>query len=641
MKCDNTNRTRVMSNAMSLAAVCRIALTVVFSGCGLLFAAEDIVVEIDAGGVQTAVLDPVQWDTVLANQRYFDAIRPMLVRFPGLAEAVHTQLENGFEITGAELILTWTGQEGARPERGRHGWGAEQAYEQNPGRWSAVVQPLMQVWNIDEPALGPTFNASINGLAYWSRGGAREDANDRLARSFGPLPLHHESKTAVFDITPLLEDESYGATLGHRLRAFSDCGFQVYKHELYDLSYGGQEGFWFDGYAWRTCTGYMKIEVDTPRLIVRMRSTDADADVDVPPLPPAADFAALVEQLRAAKPSGNPSVFVSDAPALEAQAANYLRRPENMPQWQWQRIEELRELGGGVVAEFNNGLLGGDPQQYERLIRNLLSMPPRHWRGHVTTMYALGTLAYQDILPPGVVDHMKLYWKAWVHPDVADVENPRTRSYYRSYNVNTGTMNFNFNSTAGALLAGQMLGAPNVIASARYGLENLLLRTHLFYDGLHHEQGDTYYQGISLSVMGAMRRFAEAPIDRVMSLVGADWMAEPLISTYHPELRRLSNTQNRGRLQNQVLFQDAAYHLLHGLSSDGVLMHLEDARQGKQKLHGVEIIGTEGFPAQMALVSPYIGHDVCPLIDGDGKQVPWRTVARHWSIQPQWMPRSA
>ena len=104
----------------SLALVAALACTA---------AAEDpsrIVVE--STTTETAVLDVAQCDKVLAGQRYFDAVRPMLIRFPGLAPQVFEKL-CGYAIEKAELVLEWDKQEGPRPERGRSGWGAEDAYQ--------------------------------------------------------------------------------------------------------------------------------------------------------------------------------------------------------------------------------------------------------------------------------------------------------------------------------------------------------------------------------------------------------------------------------------------------------------------------------------------------------------------------------
>ncbi|HOS43664.1 MAG TPA: hypothetical protein PK794_08245, partial [Armatimonadota bacterium] len=99
--------------------------------------------------VQTAVLDPADWDTPLPDELYFDALRPLLVRFPGSAEALYGRLKNGYRLEKAELVLEWAKQEGARPERGRHGWGADELYAGNPGQWHVLARPLRKPWSTD------------------------------------------------------------------------------------------------------------------------------------------------------------------------------------------------------------------------------------------------------------------------------------------------------------------------------------------------------------------------------------------------------------------------------------------------------------------------------------------------------------
>ena len=119
---------------------------------------------------------------------YFDALRPMLVRFPGMAEAVHAKLAEGFAIEKVELVLEWEKQEGRGAERGRHGWGAEAQYTKRPGKWNVIARPLLRPWSVADPALGPTAEAYVKDLGYWTRGSARGDGADRLDTVFGPQP---------------------------------------------------------------------------------------------------------------------------------------------------------------------------------------------------------------------------------------------------------------------------------------------------------------------------------------------------------------------------------------------------------------------------------------------------------------------
>ena len=616
-------RTRRRSDALL-----RVALAALAFAAGTAPAAGHAIT-IESADAQTAVLDGANWDKAFAGELYFDAVRPLLVRFPGLAEQVVEQLASGYAIESAVLYLQWSKQEGARPQRGRSGWGSEEAYTKNPGKWHAVAWAVRRPWSTDDPKLAPTFNAFINGRGWWAKGGARDTRSDIFPQTFGPLPLHKERPEAGIDVSATLTDPAFGRTTVERLRRMEHNGLLVRKHELYDLTYNGQEGSWFDVYSWRVGTGYMRIWVKPPKLLVRLCDPEGRAP-RLRPLPPAVDIARVGEAIER---SGAPSIAVPDD--LEALIARRRAKPQGMPWWQWYRIRDLRRLGGGVIGRFDEALLSGDPAKYTAFMKYLMTIAPRHWHGHATTDYAIAPTAYADLLPPGVADHLKLFWEAWTHPETVDTEKPRKRSYYRTYNRNLGTMNFNCNSIAGSLLAGQLLDAPHVAADARWGLENLTLRTWAFRDGAHQEIGDTYYQAITLSGVGAIAKFARHPLDRAMGIVARDRLVEPLISAYHPGLHRIVHPQGRGDIAYQLLYQDGPYHILHTLSRKGVLLHREDLREG-QKVHGVPILGGEGPPARIALLSRWGGPWLANQVDG--KSLPCTVVARHWMRRPLSQP---
>ena len=73
----------------------------------------------------------------------------------------------------------------AHPQRGRSGWGAETLYQDAPGQWHVLVRPLRRPWSIEPPETGPTFNAYVNGLGFWDRGGARR-GHGSVRRCHGP-----------------------------------------------------------------------------------------------------------------------------------------------------------------------------------------------------------------------------------------------------------------------------------------------------------------------------------------------------------------------------------------------------------------------------------------------------------------------
>ncbi len=586
----------------------------------------DEVVRLEFAAGQTAVLDPAQWERPFPNQNYFDALRPLLVRFPGFAETVHERLRQGYRIDKLELLLDWQRQEGARPERGRSGWGAEAAYEQHPGQWHVLARGLLKPWDAGDPDTAPTADAYVNGRGFWRQAAARADGADRLATVFGPAPLHADSPVAALEVTALLAEPAWGRSLGERLRAVEERGFQVLKQELFDPRYNDQEGGWFDVYSWRAGVGYMRIWVAPPRLVATLRRDPAGAAA-AGRLPPPMAFAALAERL-ARRPDGASSMAPPDGQA--EQARRFLSRPPAMPEWQWQRLQQLVALNGWNLGRIDLApLLSANPDQYRTIGRHLADYP-RLWAGHLTTDYALVAAALADLLPPALVDHLKLYWTAWLHPETADVENPRQRGYFRHYSWTLGTQNFNFNAIAGAYLGGQLLGAENVLADARYGLENIMLRQYLFYNGANQEIGDTYYQALSNAGIQMIAKYAADPFDRLLARIGSERLTEQLVSMYNPNLRRLTHPMGRGELKYQCAYQDGPYFVLHSLSPAGALIDT-DAGYRAQK-YGIPLFGSEGPPARMALLAPWADPHWGEVVDG--KTLPWQTIARWWHMLP-------
>ena len=605
------------------------AMAAMMSVASLVTAAETVSVAIEAP--QTAVLDPADWCTVFAGERYFDALRPMLVRFPGAAEAIYGKLAEGFVVEKAELVLEWDKQEGPRPERGRSGWGAEDAYTNDPGKWSAIARPLLKPWSVDDPKLGPTADAYVNGVGFWEHSAARGDGADRLPLPFGPLPLHADSPVAALDVTAALRDPAYGNTLGARLRGLAERGFMVNKSELFDLKYNNQDGGWFDVYSWRVETGYMRIWVKAPKLVLTLRAAPGGAS-RAGRLPRPLDFAALAAALTK-RPDGRSSMAL---PAKwDALAARYTARPANMPDWMWQRVQELRKLGGYRLGRIDIGpLLSGDRAKYEKYAASLLTTAPHHWDGHLTSDWALAPTAYPDLFTPAMHDHLRLFWAAWLHPEAADTENPRQRSYFRSYNWTLGTQNFNTNSIAGAYLAAQYLNAPYPLADARYGLENLLNRVYGFYNGANQEAGDTYYQALSVAGLQMLGKYANDPYDRLLAQITSEREMEQLISAYNPNLRRITYPMGRGDIKYQLLFQDGPYHAMHTLSKRGVL--IETDHKIGDEVHHVPVFGTEGLPGRYATLAPWGPEEWQHIVDE--KPTPWMSYARVWNFDPDDQP---
>jgi hypothetical protein len=619
---------------------------------------------VDFTDVQTAVLDPVAWDTSLPNELYFDAIRPLLVRFPGSAEGIFGKLKDGYRLEKAELVLEWAKQEVENPERSRGNWGANELYAASPGQWHVLVRPLRKPWSTDDPQRGPTFNAYINGAGYWGLGGGRA-AVDRGPDTFGPAPLYPAPKPpkpvvkepgedadieplpedttriARLDVTKVLTDPAYGKDAGDRLRALEACGFQLYKQETRDMKY---RSFW--AYDWAVSIGYLKIWVKTPKLLVTLVK---DANAAKPgALPPAVDIAALA----AKGVVGAPTIaYPADLPQ---RAAKLLARPEGIPDWQWARIQELRALGTDptdVILYLGRGynfntLFAGDQDAYLASMRELLRMPPRYWQGHQTSDFAILAYGYRDLLPPAVVDHLRLYWDSWLHPEAVnrgDIGGGNQRggpSYFRGYSHGGGTMNFGHNATMGSFLAGQFLQAPNILKDSREGMENIARGGFGFGTGAHQEIGDTYYQALSVAAAGAVTKWAEDPVDRLRGRIWRDRLLEPLMSMYHPGLRRMTHPMGRGSYTYHILLQEGPYHILHTLSPSGTLMNLDGLKPVRKdtpatwgKVHGLSILGDEAPPLRIGLLAPwtepYLADAYAAVVDG--KTLPARIFALDYS----------
>jgi hypothetical protein len=575
---------------------------------------------------QTAVLDPLHWDKPFPGELYYDALRPLLIRFPGMADAIATKMGEGYAVESIVLNLTWDKQEGARPERGRHGWGAEKAYTDMPGEWSAQAHALLHPWQTGDYATSPTADAFVNALGYWAHNAARGDGSDRLAHAFGPQPLHHQATNAAIDLTALLKDPDYAASPGAALRAFEQQGVQITKPEIFDARYNDQEGAWFDFYSWRAGIGSMKIWVEPPTLTVTLRH-DPTLAAQAGAVPPPIDFAALVEELKT-HPVGHSSMAPPEN--WSRLVRPFLNQPYTMPDWQWERIQNLHQLSGWNLGRFDAApILSLDPAEYRKVGQYLKDFP-RWWAGHLTTDFALAPSAFGDLIPPALQDHWKIYWQAWLHPEVEDAEDPRHRSYFRQYTWTLGTQNFNYNAVAGAYLASQFIDAPYPLRDAQYGLENLMLRTFLYYSGVNQEIGDTYYQALSIAGLQMLAKYIDDPYYRLMATIGAERQLEQLASIYNPNLRRITHPMGRGELKNQNAYQDGPYFALHTLSPSGTLIDVNEGI-GAVK-YGIPLFGWEGPPARIALLAPWAEDYWSHIVDG--KSLPWQSTARYYAFLP-------
>ncbi len=373
----------------------------------------------------------------------FDALRRfLLVRFPDAAEKIAARVNAGLAIEKAELVLPFkdeelwpegTGGGGVGPEGGyeyRANWGVDALYRKHRPTWHALAWALRKPWKAD-PKVGPTFNAYIAGAGYWKKYGAADATEDRFPKQFGPTPVHFEKPEGRMDVTAVLADEAFGKTLGERLRVVSDCGFLLRKWETYDHRY-------YTGcYEWATATGGRAIVIDTPKLVVTFSRPPKGGTTNVPP---AADTAALDYALRRSLTGGKPTAVMPSPEELDALAKRFApRKPDWMPDWQWERVKQLLTLEGGeetlvepfwvqftprylVERRVGSEKRADKPRSkgqlaYEVWVDCLLAEQPRGWNGFEASRVLLPALVYGDALPGPARDVFAEYWTNWLMPD--------------------------------------------------------------------------------------------------------------------------------------------------------------------------------------------------------------------------------
>jgi len=567
----------------------------------------------------------------------FDAVhRSLLVRFPGSAQRIGETLRKGFAVEKVEVLL---------PHRATELWA--EGYAQPPGmsflgdswtkkkpRWHAVAWALRQPW-IADARRGPTFNASVSGTAYWKHFGAQDESEDRHAKRFGPAEVSQQSPEGRLDVTALLTDPAFGKTLAERLRAFEGNGLLLRKWETYDLSY------WYGGYEWGTATGGRGIIIHTPKLVVTLKPFSPAPHID-------GDLAVQLPST----PRGRPTAVMPTAEQLQEFVAEHrFRRPEGMPDWQWQRVDELRKLGG--IREYPTTL-----ETYAKWIDDMLAKTPRTWSGFQAAEMTQAYFLLGDTWPAPVREHWQLYWQAWLMPDrdtsdlvqgyIGGRENQQyiqrtgdwrgNASVYRTYCRNMGTMNFNHWAANGTLLGGAIIGSEKMMAEGRHGLEMFPLRTWCWFDGSTQESIDHYYFSISLKDQKAFADFGPTPLDRMM---GQNILAKSvgeLASAYHPSLKRFISPSGRTGIAYLLAIQDGTKHIVHTLSRKGALTDV-----GRTDIPGgMPMLGHDALPgmiAQQTLNGPWADPWVANVVDD--KPLPFEMTAsyKQWggfSQTPLW-----
>ncbi len=561
-----------------------------------------------------------------AARFHFDAVhRRLLVRFPGLAERIHALLAAGHAVERVELVLEWANQDVEVPSGGYASQGrARDVYRADPGQWSVVAAALRRPWEA-HPEHGPTWNSPVRGAGYWKRHGARDTGHDRYPTRFGPTPLHAEARTARLDVTETLTDPVYGATPAERLRRLERQGFILRKHETWEPKYG-EVG---SSYDWFVATGGHAIYIDPPKLVIHLAE---DAGADPGALPPAVDSAARAAETAADSDERLPT-WMPDERIQEDLNTRALRQPEDMPDWQWQRVLEVRSLGQARAPR---------PESVDEFIavcNGMLSRPPRWYMGAGVQDWILFERRYGDLIPPHVRDHLANWWEAWliphytheqlVHPQGADDERLKEgrASFYRGFTRRVSTVGFNHRSTEGALFGGTFLerlgiDARNPLEDARWALDNLLMRYWVFRDGSMQDMISGHYTALHISFQVMFALYGPEWQDRLKGRIMLDNTLELPISAYHPGLRRIVYTGNRSFPDQVFLTQEGLYYILHTLSRQGALIHLDT---GTPTLHGMAVFGSH-FPGdRVARMSPLQPPHVVNMVDD--KPLPYRITA--------------
>jgi hypothetical protein len=615
---------------------------------------------------QTAPWDPARREHgAKPADLSFDAIhRSLLVRFPGAAEAIAAEAAKGLAVRKAEIVLPFEDTEFCPPGslsgllpagyEYRLNWGVDARWRKDPPQWHAVAWALRKPWKADA-ALGPTFNAYVAGAGYWAKFGAADTNEDRFATTFGPAEVSYKVTNGVLDVTATLTDPAYGRTLAERLRRFADCGFLVRKQETYDHRY-------FEGaYEWATATGGRAIRIRKPLLRLSFEKAAAAAALGEA-LAPAADVAALAAALRADGKGGKPTAVMPTAAEVDALAKRHaLARQPWMPDWQWQRIQELVALSGQktdepfwwmFIPDYLRGRLGAKAQDpaatYDLWIDLMNNRQFRGWNGFEAGPLFQTWFMYREAMPAPVQDHWRGFWTAWLLPesDWRQLDHPQSmqiwtkgrypyyektgdwrgnQSFYRAgYTRHMSTMNFNHTSALGALLGGGIIGSARAMEDGRYGWEHFPLRLWSWYDGTTQESVDHYYLAVSLSAEKILADFGPTPVDRMMGLSTMTKTVDELFSCYHPALRRFICTSCRTSLEYPLITQDGLQYITHTLSRAGAVT---DAGQ-KTGPAGLPILGHEtapSFVARAATVAPYAPDWAANTVDG--KPLPFELTA--------------
>ena len=586
------------------------------------------------------------WDGVKPGPLAFDAVhRHLLVRFPGAAEKIAEALAAGQTVAKVELILPYLDEEiwptgsggadypSADGYRYRPNWDCDKLYREQRPNWHAIAYLLRKPWQADATH-GPTYNAAVNGAAYWKRFGASDTQEDRFPERLGPVEVSSYQPAGRMDVTAVLTNTAFGNTLGGRLRAVADCGFVISKEEVYDARY-------FQGaYEWAISTGPRAILIRQPQLLVTLQPGRGERVT----LPPAANVTALAAAHQD-RPLGTPTAVLPTAADVAKLDARFRAKPAWMPDWQYAHVRQLLGLeSGGQVQPFYYRLVPPhvvnrarevaereatakkttpevDYATYLAWVDWVHGQPPRFWEGHLTGAdNIVRWYNYRDAMPAPMQDSIIRCWTAWLMPDRETeldptlrrrydntsgklvhpmVDDPRVgksqdgkqaewgqgdtyykrtgdwrgnKSYYRSgFTREMSTANFNSSASSGALLNGQIIGAQHAMADGRAGLMQFPFWMWTHSAGVGQEYVDHYYWAIATAANKNFPDFCQEPEDRMAGWSIISKTVNDLAGAYHPHLKKLLGPASRTYYEHVLGVQDGLYHVLHVLSPQGAL----------------------------------------------------------------------
>ncbi len=587
---------------------------------------------------QTAGIDGRVWNTPITNAFTFDAYqRSVLLRFPGAAAQIAERLKAGYVIEKAEVTLAYGGFELSPPRYTLRTGMMDEGMKKDPPQWHVIAWALRKPWAADA-ALGPTFNASINGAGYWAHFGAQDVAQDRYPVMFGPALLATNQPAARLDVTPLMADAAYGKALADRLRILDEQGLLLRKLETYDARYAQ----WWDSYEWAVPTGGHGLTFKEPTLVVTLKP----GQTQIVTLPAPTDIPALAKRLLADGTGGKPTAVLPTEEELKAMAARHAaHRPAWMPDWQWARVQELKKIGGGV--DFVAPLESGDLKKYERFVSDIANSVPRYWKGWGINDDLLLWYLYNDMFTGPTKEAIKAYWEAWLMPDrpteqFLHAQSKLNEDYFKQtqdwrgnksffrggYNYTISTMNFNHTAAMGALLGGDIIGSERAVADGRHCLEYLPLRLWSWYDGTTQESIDHYYFSITVSGQKMFADFGLTEFDRLMGQSILAKAVEELTSCWHPGLKRFISPSGRTGLSFLWVTQGGLEHIIHTLSRSGTLHDVGNTNDFGMVHYDYN--NPAGRVALQTLAGPWAPEWVSYMVDE--KPIPYEmtTSAKEW-----------